>query len=249
MDVRRPTGAPMGRTTGLLIACCKCNAPQQEAAWAEWYDDQHLPDLLRGGGGPWVATRWELARKPEPGMPGVGFSHVTIYEFEGERPEQGVDRLLDRDRDLYRAGRIHPHHAVIEVQRYRAHGSFIDKPEPSSELRGHILAKILCSRPGGESEWDAWVDREHLPDMLASGAFAAATRWAREPRVAYGANHLTLYDVHHARIETAVELSAAVMPALAAAGRKHPAHTGGMALVLAASGRHRGAGLRASDVR
>ena len=239
----------MGRSTGLLIACCKCNAPQQEAAWAEWYDGEHLPDLLRGGAGPWVATRWELAHKPVPGMPGTGFSHVTIYEFEGEHPELRAERLLERDRELRREGRIHPHHAVIEVHRYRVHGSFSEKPEPSPALRGHILAHVLCSVPEREAEWDAWCDREHVPDMLASGAFAAATRWAREPRAAYGANHLTLYDVHHARIETAVELSAAAMPALVAAGRKHPGHTGGMALALVASGRYRGAGLRASDVR
>jgi len=39
------------------------------------------------------------------------------------------------------------------------------------------------------------------------------------------------------------------MPALAAAGRKHPGHTGGMVLTLRPSGRYRGTGLRASEVR
>ncbi len=239
----------MGRTTGLLIACCKCSAPREEEAWARWYDDEHLPDLLRGDFGAWVATRWEVVPKPAPGMPGMGTSHVTLYELEGPRPEHAADRLLERDLALRSAGRIHPHHAVIAVQLYRAHGAFTEKPEPSPALQGHILAQVLCAGAWRESEWDAWVDREHVPDMLASGAFAAATRWIREPRVAHGANHLTLYDVHHAKIETAVELSAAAMPALAAAGRKHPGHTGGMVLTLRPSGRYRGTGLRASEVR
>lgn len=239
----------MARTTGLLIVFCKCNAPAEAEAWSAWYDDVHLPDLLRGGDGPWVATRFELAEKPVPGMPGIGFSHVTLYELEGEGLERQVEALFARDRELRRAGRVHPHHCVIDAQLFRAHGRFSSKPDPSAALRGHILAFVMCSQPEREAEWDAWVDREHVPDMLSSGAFAAATRWQREPRAAYGPNHVTLYDVHHASIQTAVELSAAVMPGLAAAGRKHPCHAGAMALTLVGSGRHAGAGLRAGELR
>jgi hypothetical protein len=80
--------------------------------------------------------------------------------------------------------------------------------------------------------------------MLASGAFSAATRWLREPRRVYGPNHITLYDVAHESIDTAVRLSAAAMPGIVAAGRKHPAHTGAMTLTLVPSGRHGGVGFR-----
>jgi hypothetical protein len=237
----------MARTKGLLIVFCKCNAPAEAAAWSTWYDDTHLPDLLRGGDGPWVATRFELAEKPAPGMPGIGFSHVTLYEFEGDLLPRQVDAFTARDGDLRRAGRVHPNHSVIDAQLFRAHGRFSSKPEPSAALRGHILAFVMCNQPEREAEWDAWYDREHVPDMLASGAFAAASRWQCEPRRAHGPNHVTLYDVHHPSIQTAVDLSAGVMPGLTAAGRKHPCHTGAMALTLVGSGRHAGAGLRASE--
>ena len=61
-----------------------------------------------------------------------------------------------------------------------------------------------------------------------------------------GPNHLTLYDVGLDSIDEAVARSAAVMPDLIAAGRKHRAHTGAMTLTLVPSGRYGGAGYRAS---
>ncbi len=236
----------MGRTTALLITCTKTNKPAAEAEWSAWYDDQHLPDLFdrTGADAPKVVTRFELARKPEPGMPGLGFSHVAIYELDGADPAAQLERLLAADRALRAEGRIHPTHAVLDAWSVVAHGAFVDKPEPSAELRGHILAWVLPNDPTREAEWTDWYDREHVPDMMDSGAFAAATRWERSPRVAHGANHITLYDVAHESVDTAVQLSAAVMPGIVAAGRKHVTHTGGLTVTLVPTGRHGGAGFR-----
>jgi len=231
---------------GLLIVATKCNQPPREAEWDAWYDDVHLPDLLDGwpaGQGPTVVTRWALSRKPEPGMPGIGFSHVAIYELPTE-PLAAADRLAARQAQLRADGRIHPTHAVVDVGLFVAHGRWSDKPEPSAELRGHILAYVFANDPDLEPEWDAWYDAEHIPDMMASEAFAAATRWQREPRRPYGPNHVTLYDVALESIDEAVARSAAVMPGLIAAGRKHRAHTGALTLTLVSAGRHGGAGYR-----
>jgi hypothetical protein len=231
---------------GLLIVATKCNQPPREAEWEAWYDDVHLPDLLDGwpaGQGPTVATRWALSRKPEPGMPGLGFSHVAIYELPDE-PLAAAERLAARQAQLRADGRVHPTHAVVDVGLFVAHGRWADKPEPSAELRGHILANVFANDPDLEAEWDAWYDAEHIPDMMASEAFAAATRWRREPRRPYGPNHITLYDVTLDSIDEAVARSAAVMPGLIAAGRKHRAHTGALTLTLVPAGRHGGAGYR-----
>lgn len=238
----------MGRTTGLLISFTKCNATANEADWSAWYDEVHLPDLLRDDGGPWVATRWQVVPKPTLGMPGLGFTHLAIYEFEGTSILHQVERLIARDIRLHREGRIHANHAVLDAQVFHAHGAHTDKPAPSAELRGHIMAYVMCNQPDVEAEWDEWYDREHVPDMMSSGGFSAATRWEREPRNPFGTNHITLYDVAHESVQTAVDLSAAVMPGLIAAGRKHRCHTGGLVLTLEPTGRYGGAGLRAADV-
>jgi hypothetical protein len=235
----------MSDTTGLLVVYTKCNKTQYEAEWDEWYDTVHLPDLFSYGDGPKVATRWQLSAKPVLGMPGPGFSHVTIYEFRGTDIADQIAGLAPRSAELREKGRIHPTHSVIDAHAFVAHGAYQDKPEPSDALRGHILAYVMSNDPTREAEWDTWYDTEHVPDMMASGAFSAATRWERSPRLRYGANFVTLYDVAHESVDTAVELSAAVMPGLIAAGRKHEVHTGALGLTLIPAGRYGGAGYRA----
>ena len=130
----------MGRNTALMIVCSKTNKPAAEAEWSAWYDEEHLPDLFAalGPDAPQVATRFALSRKPEPGMPGLGYSHVTIYELGGADPAAQLGRIFAADRELRARGRIHPTHAVIDVQQFVPHGPYADKPEPSAGLRGHI---------------------------------------------------------------------------------------------------------------
>lgn len=232
--------------TGLLIVAVKCNQPTREEEWEAWYDDVHLPDLLDGWDdedGAVVATRWALSRKPEPGMPGIGFSHVTIYEFGGD-PVGAARALASRQAQVHADGRVHPTHAVVDAAVFVAHGPWTELPAPSDARRGRILAHVFPNDADLEAEWDAWYDAQHLPDMMASEAFTAGTRWRREPRHTVGPNHLTMYDVGLDSIDEAVARSAAVMPDLIAAGRKHRAHTGAMTLTLVPSGRHGGAGYR-----
>jgi hypothetical protein len=214
-------------TRSLLILHEKCNKPADESEWVQWHLDTHEPDLVAATGASHV-TFWQLAQKPQPGMPGLGFSHVTILEFDDE-PTIDVAAVLGLLREK---GRVHPAHTVMDAQRFVAHGRYTDKPVPTDALRGHILAHVLANDPAREAEWDAWYDEQHVPDMMASEAFSAGTRWRREPRRSVGPNHITLYDVELDSIDTAVERSAAVMPGIVAAGRKHPAHTGALTLTL-----------------
>ena len=117
-----------------------------------------------------------------------------------------------------------------------ANGPWSDKPAPTDELRGHILANVMCADPAREAEWDAWYDETHLPDMLSCGAFGAMTRWRREPRAEVGPTHVTLYDVSTPTVAEAVERSAATLVELTAAGRKLDVHTGGLTLLMARTG-------------
>ena len=172
----------------------------------------------------------ELTQKPIPGMPSIGFSHVTLLEVEGER--DGADELLARLDEWQRSSALHPNHSIIGVDAFAAHGRWTERPDPSSELSGHIVAYVGCTEHARLAEWDCWLDEVHVPDMLDSGAFAAATRWARSEPQRFGANHLTLYDVADRPVEDAVALSADALRKCVAAGRKLSCHVGGMVLTL-----------------
>jgi hypothetical protein len=233
----------MPTTRGLLLAFTRCNSAARAAEWEGWYDEQHLPDLVRDGG-PWVATRWRIPDAPVPGRPSIGFTHAAIYELDAPDLDAAARRLLARDRALRRRGRVHPAHCVLGVELLRAHGRWSERPPPSDALRGQILAWVMCNQPEREAEWDAWYDAQHAPDMLESGAFSAVTRWERHRRSAFGPQHLTLYDVSERSVAEAVELSFAVMPRIHASGRWLDCHAGGMALTLEPAGRYGAAGYR-----
>jgi len=226
----------------LALAYTRCNAPDRNEEWSAWYDDTHLPALCAAGVD--VVTRFELTQQPVPGMPSVGFSHLAIYEFRGEGAEERLDATLARAASLRSQPDLHPNHCVINVDLLRAHGSAGSKSDPSPSLQGHILAYVMCNQPGREAEWDAWYDSTHLPDMMASDAFAAGSRWFRRDPTVFGANHLTLYDVAGHTVEQAVELSAKVMPGIAAAGRKLDCHVGALTITVRPCGRYGGEGLR-----
>jgi hypothetical protein len=230
-------------TTGVLVVYAKCIRASEETEWSEWEDAIHLPALCRADG-PWVATRFELTARPQPGMPGIGFTHVTIYELDDADVATQAARTLDRDDALRSEGRVHPAHATIAADVFTAHGRFGTKPEPSPALHGHILTHVLCNDPVREAEWDTWYDEQHVPDMLSCGAFGAMSRWERTPRTRVGANFLTLYDVATDTVDEAVQRSAATLADIVAAGRKHETHAGALTVTLQPVGRHGGEGFR-----
>ena len=197
-----------------------------------WEDDVHVPALCAADG-PWVATRFELTARPQPGMPGIGFTHVTIYELDDADVAAQAARTLDIDDALRADGRRAPrarHGRCRRLPRPRSRSG--RKPEPSPALHGHILTHVLCNDPAREAEWDAWYDEQHVPDMLSCGAFSAMSRWERTPRARVGSNFLTLYDVATDTVDEAVQRSAVTLAEIVAAGRKHETHAGALTVTL-----------------
>jgi hypothetical protein len=182
-------------------------------------------------------------------MPGIGFTHVTIYELDDPDVGSQAARTLDTDDALRVAGRVHVAHVSVGADVFAAHGRFGNKPEPSLALHGHILTNVLCNDPAREAEWDAWYDEQHVPDMLSCGAFAAMSRWQRTPRARVGSNFLTLYDVSTDTVDEAVKRSAATLAEIVTAGRKHETHAGALTVVVRPTGRHGGAGYRRDSSR
>ena len=224
----------MQSATGLVLQFVRCNAAAQTPDWLRWLDDVLLP-AQRATAGVRSATLFALRVQPEPWMPSVGFTHAILIETTGELGASlapTVARLQAAEAALREAGRFHRHHCLIVEDALRAHGRHASKPLPDPALHGHILAYVQGNDPREEREWDAWNDAVHMPDMLDSGAFTGVSRWVRDPRRTRGTDFVTLYDVGAHGVDVAVEKSAAAMPGLIAAGRKHAGHVGGLTILL-----------------
>ena len=215
---------------GLVLHFSRCNAPARNADWNRWLHEEYLPKVSTVAGVR-STSHFALTQQPEPGMPSVGFSHVTIFEVS-EDVERVAPEIHEHHEAMRGAGQIDRNHCVTGVDTLEAHGRWSNKMMPTESLRGHILAYVMCNDPARASEWDRWNDEVHMPDMLESGAFDGVSRWRRKPQGEWGAQYLTLYDVGEIGVEQAVERSAAIMPGLVSAGRKLDCHVGGLTVTL-----------------
>lgn len=218
-----------GLPDGLVLVATKCAASDRHDEWLAWYCDEHVPALVDGA--VTSASVWRLDGAPPPGGPGPGHSHVTRIDIDGD-PRAGARALHERVARMRREGSVHPAHAETALSVWAGHGPTHPPLDADSPRTAMIVAEVMCTDPAREAEWDEWYDRQHVPDMMASDAFAAASRWVRATRRGAGCDFLTVYEVADFDAAEAVRRSAAVMPELIASGRKHECHTGGPTLSL-----------------
>lgn len=215
--------------TGLVVLSVRCAGLERDD-WERWSTGPHLEhlDTLASVGG---VSRGAVVPVPEVGVPGPGFTHVELIELVAP-----VDQGVADVRAALVSERAGPggraDHAVVRGEALVPHGPHTVEAGARSASTGHILADVLCTDHRHEPEWDRWYDEVHLPDMLATGAFAGGSRWRRRLRPQWGAAHVTLYDIDLAEVTHAVDRSAAAMPELMVAGRKHPYHCGGPTVLI-----------------
>jgi len=200
----------------LILIAAKTARPDQVDTWL----DALRPIVAAVGG-----TLWELHGSPASGGPGPGHTHVIL--LDSLAAAAAYDRAIAVARE---SAALPIAHAEIRRDTWTRHGTAPRTPGVNPD--GLIAAEVLCTDPDRHQEWDHWYDREHLPDMLASGAFVAGTRWRRATPRDGGANDLTLYEISGVSVDEAITRSAAVLPGLVASGRKHECHTGGLTMAL-----------------
>ncbi|MGI9604217.1 MAG: hypothetical protein ACR2QE_20225 [Acidimicrobiales bacterium] len=219
----------MNELAGLVVLSVRCAGPGPDD-WDSWARGPHL-DTLRSIPGVGQVSRSALVPPPVMGMPGPGFSHVELIELVDDI-DAGVASVRAGLVSERGGDRGRTDHAVVAGEVLAPHGDHRNKAAVDDGLTGHIVANVLCTDRDHESDWDRWYDDQHLPDMMASGAFIGGSRWRRRLRPQWGAAHVTLYDIGLSPVTEAVDRSAAVMPDLVAQGRKHPHHCGATTLLL-----------------
>jgi len=164
----------------LAFIATKAVPADEGPAWSRW---------LRSHAAAHDGRVWRLLDPAPAGRPGAGHSHVIHLP---------ADRLtgFDRETAVARADGRAQAHAEIRRDEWRQAGQPI-VVRPEAEITGMIVAEVLCTDPDRVEEWDHWYDDQHLPDMMASGAFVAGSRWRRRPSRAGTADHLTILSLIH----------------------------------------------------
>ena len=224
-------------TPGLLVTLARCSDTARLAEWEAWWDDVHVPDVAAVTGATRV-TRWRVVGAGT-GPAAQGFTHVAFHDLASAAAlPAALDGLTVGLAGWWASGRMHPRHVLADVWALQGHGPHGTHPPPGPGVTGRIVAWVLCTEPGRVREWDAWYDAQHVPDMVATGCFSAASRWRPIAPPRFGPRHLTLYDISAMSTAEAVEISAAAMPPLVAAGRKPSWHAGTATVILEPTGSH-----------
>lgn len=223
---------------GLSITFCRCNDLAHEQSWDAWCDDVRLPALLATGGCT-RATRWRLA-VPASGSTDLGFTHITILEMEGRDAPEEIQRAAPSVVPSYLQ---HPHHAAMYTLALRPIGRWADTPAPSAGAASLLFISGRCTDPARDAEWNRWYDDVHIPDVLGTGGYQAATRWrSLDPHPAQ-ANDYAIYE-SRLEAEEAYRTMSAGIPSLYAQGHRYPLHTAGIRFTLEPAGRYGAAGLQ-----
>jgi hypothetical protein len=221
-------------TRAFLLLLVRCSAADARADWVRWWDEVHAPDLVELLGATAV-ERWRADVADPVAHTGTGWTDAAFVHLPGGDAMDALDRLERAWPGLWADGRVHERHVLNGVEAFTGHGPSGSLLLPDVARTGRILALVRCTDPGRAEEWDRWYEEQHLPDMLATGAFATGSRWRRQRSPALAPSHATLYDVTGIPLADAVARSAAAMPGLVAAGRKPSWHTGGLTMTLVPS--------------
>lgn len=80
-------------TQGVLVVYTKPLSPDQEDAFNTWYDDTHVPDVLRVEGIV-AATRYRVAAAQPPGTELPVQRYMAVYELDTDDLQSVVDDML-----------------------------------------------------------------------------------------------------------------------------------------------------------
>ena len=227
----------MSGIDGLYITFCRCNDPAREPVWDEWFDTVRLPQLMHTGG--WArATRWRLT-VPVASSTDLGFSHMTVLEMDGPDALEKIQRAAS---SAFVPGLLHSHHAALGALALRPVGRWADTPPLAADAQSLLFISGRCTDPARDAEWNRWYDDVHIPDVLSTGGYHAATRWRLlDPHPAQ-ANDYAIYQ-SRLQADEAYRTMAEGIPPLYAQGRRHPLHTAGIRFTLEPAGRYGAAGL------
>ncbi len=231
----------MARTQGLNITFAHCNDPAKAQSWSDWYDDVHLPDII-GTGAFWKATRWEVLNPHPEAYPKTGFTHLNIGEIEGPDIQANLAKVIAMAPDFRARGRVHPNHFVVDMMAVKCVGKWSEKPVPSEKTKGLFIVFSKCNVPENLDDWNEWYDTVHVPDMMETGGFHAASRWERLVPDGQRPNHVAIYEIQIDDLEQSVRNILDRIPDLEARGRLRPDHSGALRFIAKPAGKHGAAG-------
>lgn len=178
--------------------------PAREAAFNEWYDTVHLPDILQTPG--FVRARRFVQKDFRDGRG----KYLAIYDIETDDIGRTMHERARHREQEQRAGRSAASRPdlVFPLWKDVLFRQIFDATAPANGAGGGKWVNLVeqnCD-PVRVDEYHAWANTVHLPDALLTPAYVAARRYQiREPRDGRG-SYLHVYEIETDDIDATMKL-------------------------------------------
>ena len=162
----------------VLIVLTNPGSSDKEAAYNDWYTNEHVPDVLAVPGYV-AATRYEGF----PSWISIPQRYLTIYDLEVDDVAH-IQRISDEHMRRIAAGEMRRSpDGAMDRGTMRAMYYLEKSARQTSKLQqsavpdGVFLAYAAAAAPDRDAELNRWYDEQHLPDVLDLPGFTAAQRY------------------------------------------------------------------------
>jgi hypothetical protein len=168
-----------------LLAVWTDIAPEMESEFNEWYNTEHIPQLLGVPG--FLSGRRYLSVEGEP-------KYLALYDLANENVLKSEAFLKVREVPTDWTKKIRPHFRNTAIGVYRQIFSCGTPPEEDADF---VLSVRLNIPSEKESEFNEWYNVDHLPALVGvPGVFCAGRYVAVEGDPRY----LAVYELNNAGV-------------------------------------------------
>ena len=168
-----------------------CADAEREKEFSGWYDNVHLADILKTPGF-LNGRRCEMKEFRD----GRG-KFVTMYEIETDDMDKTIAVRVEKRAKEIEQGRGSTAFIIVwkDVLWRQIAKLVADKEHDPRKQRWVNLVETNCGDASREQEFNDWYTNTHLPDVLETPGFMAATRYEmKEFRDGRG-KYFTLYEI------------------------------------------------------
>jgi hypothetical protein len=174
----------MATGTGLLVIWTDV-APEYEAEFNEWYDKEHVPQLLTVPGILTGRRYQAVDGKPK---------YIAIYEMADERVWNSAAFVEVREKPTDWSRKIIPQFRNTQRGIFRQIFSYGDTPAKATEF---ALTVRLNTPSDHEKDFNAWYDEDHVPALVGVPGVYCARRYVA---VEGDPKYLAVYDMKDSQI-------------------------------------------------
>ena len=174
------------------VVCILGNAdpPDKATELNDWVINVHYQEIADGG----LFVNATRFRNPKGEGGAASPRFLTVYETQRIDPAPAWRESVARNAARRTRGEITPISPYSATTMIGAFRRVRSHKRPAEDTTGLLVVMLDCSSDAVWSDFEAWYDDVHIPDILGTGLYHAATRYESDGLETGQPRFLTIYE-------------------------------------------------------